>query len=230
MDGFRAILAVLGLVVVGLVYWYTQRENRRQQQQRIEPTFGDAPDENDTPPGDSLDDEHDIPVLTNAVVEDVAASDHDDTPAVAGDPPESEKIVAVRVVARDDDALDGEKLVLALRGLGLRHGQYGIFHRFEAEEQPPVFSVANLTEPGSFELANIREQTFTGVSLFLVLPGTLPGPEAFDMMIETARAIAKSFDADLLDASGSTLSIQRERFIREEVIQFEHDRTVRVAR
>jgi len=29
-------------------------------------------------------------------------------------------------------------------------------------------------------------------------------------------------DADLLDETGSTLSIQRERYMREEVIQFQH--------
>ncbi|MEO0580096.1 MAG: cell division protein ZipA C-terminal FtsZ-binding domain-containing protein, partial [Pseudomonadota bacterium] len=119
-----------------------------------------------------------------------------------------------------------EDLVLALRGLGLRHGQFGIFHRHDGDEPAPVFSVANLIEPGSFELANIREQVFPGISLFLVLPGQLAGTEAFDMMIETARTIAKSFDGELLDASGSTLSIQRERFMREEIIQFEHNLTL----
>jgi FtsZ-interacting cell division protein ZipA len=37
-----------------------------------------------------------------------------------------------------------------------------------------------------------------------------------------ARAIAQSLDAELLDETGSTLSIQRERYLREEIIQFEH--------
>jgi len=61
-----------------------------------------------------------------------------------------------------------------------------------------------------------------GISLFMVLPGPVEGAEAFDSMMESARALAKSLDADLLDESGSTLSIQRERYMREEVIQFEH--------
>jgi hypothetical protein len=34
----------------------------------------------------------------------------------------------------------------------------------------------------------------------------------------------------LLDESGSTLSIQRERYLREEIIQFQHSKTSRAAR
>ena len=46
------------------------------------------------------------------------------------------------------------------------------------------------------------------------------------MMMEAARALAQSMDAELLDESGSTLSIQRERYMREEVIQFQHSNSV----
>jgi cell division protein ZipA len=57
--------------------------------------------------------------------------------------------------------------------------------------------------------------------LFLVLPGPVEGAEAFDLMMEAARAIAQSLGGELLDETGSTLSIQRERYIREEIIQFQ---------
>ena len=42
------------------------------------------------------------------------------------------------------------------------------------------------------------------------------------MMMEAARTLAKSLDGELLDESGSTLSIQRERYMREEIVQFTH--------
>ena len=60
------------------------------------------------------------------------------------------------------------------------------------------------------------------ISLFLILPGPVEGAEAFDMMMTAARAVAQALNGELLDESGSTLSIQRERYMREEVIQFEH--------
>jgi FtsZ-interacting cell division protein ZipA len=41
-------------------------------------------------------------------------------------------------------------------------------------------------------------------------------------MVTTARALAVGLNGDLVDEQGSTLSIQRERYLREEVIQFQH--------
>ena len=86
----------------------------------------------------------------------------------------------------------------------------------------PVFSVASLTEPGSFDLSRVRNDFFPGVSLFMGLPGPVEGVAAFDLMVATARALAVGLNGDLVDEQGSTLSIQRERYLREEVIQFQH--------
>ena len=75
---------------------------------------------------------------------------------------------------------------------------------------------------GSFDLTNIKEQEIPGISLFMVLPGPVEGAQSFDLMMVAARALTQSLRGELLDESGSTLSIQRERFMREEIIQFEH--------
>ena len=62
--------------------------------------------------------------------------------------------------------------------------------------------------------------------MFLVLPGPVDGVEAFDLMVTAAKALAKSLNGELLDETGSTLSIQRERYLREEIIQFQHSHLV----
>jgi FtsZ-interacting cell division protein ZipA len=41
-------------------------------------------------------------------------------------------------------------------------------------------------------------------------------------MMDFARELARRLDGYLLDEQGGTLSIQRERYMREEIIQFEH--------
>lgn len=139
-----------------------------------------------------------------------------------------EKIVTIRLLCRDKCGFAGDDLVFALRDNGLRHGRFGIFHHYPddaVESDPgvvPVFSVASLTEPGSFDLTRLRTDSFPGVSLFMGLPGPLEGVAAFDTMVATARAIASRLEADLVDEQGSTLSIQRERYLREDVIQFQH--------
>ena len=138
-----------------------------------------------------------------------------------------QKIVTLRIVARGRAAFQGDELVLSLRGIGMRHGKFGIFHRYDGnDESRVVFSAASLVEPGSFDLANIKDQEIPGISLFLVLPGPIEGVEAFDLMMAASRTLSQSLDAEMLDESGSTLSIQRERYMREEIVQFEHTHMV----
>ncbi len=133
-----------------------------------------------------------------------------------------EKVVALRIVPKEE-LPNGETTVLALRKLGLEHGQFGIFHRnSEAGSQEPQFSVARLTEPGSFDLTRLAETEVPGLSIFMTLPGFGDPVDRFDQMMETARALARELDADILDEKGSSWSIQRERYLREEMIQYRH--------
>lgn len=133
----------------------------------------------------------------------------------------------MRLVAKNGGVFAGDELILSLRGIGMRHGKFGVFHRLDGnDDDRAIFSAASLVEPGSFDLENIKEQKIPGISLFLVLPGPADGTDAFDLMTAAARTLAQSLDAELLDESGSTLSIQRERYIREEIVQFEHSNKV----
>ena len=62
--------------------------------------------------------------------------------------------------------------MVALTGAGLKHGRYGIFHREDATGEP-AFSVASLTEPGTFDLANLHETTIAGLTFFGSSPGSV---------------------------------------------------------
>lgn len=134
-----------------------------------------------------------------------------------------ERIVTVRFVAKSAKKLKSDEVILALRAAGLRHGRYGIFHKVaEPDGGDPLFSVANLTEPGSFDLQDLSESTIPGMSFFMVLPGPGDPVARFDLMVGTARDLARDLDAELHDEKGSSWSIQRERYLREELIQYRH--------
>jgi len=241
MDELRVILLLVGIGVVGLVYWHSRRQARRRDSRRdvrLEPAFDESEASSDDDTASLPELEADEPI--RAVADDDEYEDEydDKTPVgetrdFVGDSEENaetaeqrqieQKIITLRLVARGDDHFNGEQVVLALRGLGLRHGKFGIFHRVEGtDDESIVFSVASLVEPGTFDLTNIRQQELPGVSMFMVLPGPKDGAEAFDEMMETARALADSLNGDLLDEAGSTMSVQRERFLREEIIQYQH--------
>ena len=215
MDGLRWLLLLFGLLVIAGVYLYSRRERAPAESDdaiphRIAPSLDSS----------DLDDDRD-PALT---VDDDEGEESEDESVVANGP---QKIVTVRIVAREKKSFAGDELILSMRGIGLRHGKFGIFHRYDGnDEGKTVFSAASLVEPGSFDLQNIQGQKIPGISLFLVLPGPIDSVEAFDLMLAAARTLTQSLDGELLDESGSTLSIQRERYLREEIIQFQHSSSV----
>jgi cell division protein ZipA len=134
--------------------------------------------------------------------------------------PDPERIVALRLVPRDAE-LSAERAVAALRDAGLEHGRYSIFHR-QLGTNREGFSVASLTEPGSFDLDHLDDTTIAGLSFFVVLPGHGDPVSRFDAMVETARALSVELAADLFDERGSSWSSQRERYLREELIEYRH--------
>ena len=223
MDGLRWLLLFFGILVIAGVYFYSRREKAKAADtpdvDRVEPTLQGED-------SDDFDHETSIESPGFSAGEDLP----DETPeSAAADATEqvAQKIVTLRIVAREKKAFQGDELILSLRGIGLRHGKFGIFHRYDGnDESRTIFSAASLVEPGSFDLANIKEQQIPGISLFLILPGPVDSVEAFDLMMAAARALAQTLDGELLDESGSTLSIQRERYLREEIIQFQHSNMV----
>ena len=225
MDGLRWLLLLFGLLVVAGVYFYSRRERERQERQAERP----APPAR--PPAERIEPSLDAAAEPPAAAAPDADPDREPEPFAlesaepAAEPaaPKEQKIVTLRVVAKRQGTFPGEELVLSLRGIGMRHGKFGIFHRYEGDDENKViFSAASLVEPGSFDLADVRNQEIPGISLFMVLPGPLDGAPAFDLMMAAGRALAKTLDGELLDESGSTLSIQRERYLREEIIQYQH--------
>lgn len=134
--------------------------------------------------------------------------------------PGPERVVALRLVPRGGE-VSTERSIAALRGAGLEHGRYGIFHR-QLGTNREGFSVASLTEPGTFDLDHLGDATIAGLSFFLVLPGQGDPVSRFDAMVETARRLSVELAADLFDERGSSWSSQRERYLREELIEYRH--------
>ena len=220
MDAFRWVLLLLGAGVVGLVFafgrgWLPLRIDfsrfRKRKPERAEPTLRDI------------------------VIIDTSKPEFDQpapAPGVSKSPHKSKvlplekdtKIVTVRILPQEGrKSFPGELLVLTLRGAGLKHGRFGIFHSIAGDDDERIrFSVASLIEPGSFDLSNLKDSEYPGISMFMVLPARENGVELFDHMMETARQITRVTGGRLLDEQGGALSLQRERYMREEIIEYLH--------
>lgn len=215
MDGLRWYLLLFGLFVVVGVYLHSRMQRSKAANENL------SADESERHEP-SLDGES-LPESLEPAIDEYQDEDDSDPELGEATPPAEQKVVTLRVVARDHGSFAGDTLALSLRGIGMRHGKFGIFHQYDgSDEDKVVFSAASLVEPGSFDMANLKDQKIPGISLFMVLPGPVDGAEAFDLMTAAAKALTNTLGADLLDETGSSLSIQRERYLREEIIQFQH--------
>ena len=207
MWDLRWVLLGLGaLVLLGVYLWSRGILSRDmlptlpRRKERTEPSIGDPPPFREPAPQPES--------LVETVSEEEKAR------------PGPERVVALRLIPRGAE-LPTERAVSALRNAGLEHGRYAIFHR-QLGGNREGFSVASLTEPGSFDIEHLGDATIAGLSFFLVLPGKGDPVSRFDSMVETARALSVELAADLFDERGSSWSSQRERYLREELIEYRH--------
>ncbi len=137
-----------------------------------------------------------------------------------------DKIVTLYVAARAGNSLTGPELVVAAEKAGLIYGHMNIFHRMvdKHPEQGPIFSVANLVRPGSFDLRTIKDMKTPGISFFMTLPGPMAALDAWDTLLPTAQRMAELLDAVLLDEQRNALGRQRIANIRDELRAYDRAR------
>lgn len=130
-----------------------------------------------------------------------------------------ERIVSLFVMARGGELFNGSDLIVAMEKAGLEFGDMGIFHRLldGKSELGPVFSVANMVKPGSFDMPGIATLQTPGLSFFITLPGPLSALDAWDVMLPTAQRLAELLGGQLLDEEHNALGRQRIAHIRDDL-------------
>jgi cell division protein ZipA len=133
------------------------------------------------------------------------------------------EVIVVNVMARDEGGFKGPDLLHILLACDMRFGDMNIFHRYEkANGTGPIqFSVANVVEPGTFDLDDIDNFSTPGVSFFLGLPGPRDAMTAYDYMVETAQVLVKNLEGELLDESRSVMTAQTLEHCRQRVRDYE---------
>jgi len=137
-----------------------------------------------------------------------------------------DRIVTLYVAARAGQQLSGPDLIVAAEKAGLVHGHMNIFHRMVDghPEHGPVFSVANMIKPGSFDLTRVQELRTPGISFFMTLPAPMPALDAWDAMLPTAQRMAELLNALVLDEERNALGRQRIANIRDELRAYDRAR------
>ena len=133
------------------------------------------------------------------------------------------EVLVCNVMAREGSELHGDDLLEALITGGLKFGEMNIFHkRFRGTTSGPViFSVANILNPGTFDLNAMAEFRTIGVSLFLALPSPINNLEAFEQMLDVATHLKESLDGELKDDHRNVMTAQTIEHYRQRIRDFE---------
>ena len=141
-----------------------------------------------------------------------------------------ELIIVLTIITPGERDLAGPVIREALAAFSLQPDDHGLFHHYgnrRASTREPVFSVANVLEPGEFDLTAMDELTTPGLCLFLCRPGPLPATVAFDLMLDVASRLARALGAVLCDDQRCRLTVQATQALRERVAHFalRHERS-----
>ena len=130
-----------------------------------------------------------------------------------------DRIVSLYVAAKAGNKLRGQDIVVAAEKAGLTFGHMDVFHRLVdgKPELGPIFSVANIVKPGSFEMSRIAEIETPAIAFFLTLPAPVPALDAWETMEPAAQRMADLLDGVVLDEERNALGRQRIQHIRDEL-------------
>ncbi len=227
-------LVVLGALALLLIYLFGRPKRPEQGErraakapagnggERIEPTFGDADAEGQPEQGElDVSMRAELDRLGSSAAADGAERAPPARSHVGARPADRqiERIVTLFVAARAGETLAGSDVVVAAEKAGLEFGDMGIFHRLVLGKnvEGPVFSMANMVKPGSFDMTQLDAVRTPGVTLFMTLPGPLPALDAWEMLLPTAQRLAELLDAQVLDEGRNALGRQRIAHLRDEL-------------
>lgn len=117
-------------------------------------------------------------------------------------------LLMLYLVAEKNSQFVGYELLQALLSNGMRFGNMSLFHRHQeiSGKGPVLFSLANASEEGTFEIQKMGAFCGRGLCLYMHLSGNCQiDTDRFQLMLSTAKELAQDLNAKLLDDKQQSL-------------------------
>ncbi|MEX2516233.1 MAG: cell division protein ZipA [Gammaproteobacteria bacterium] len=108
------------------------------------------------------------------------------------------RIVVLYLKAASGQEFSGNDLFSALAAVDMQLADMGIYHDINSRGEC-VFSIANLFEPGTLDIADRDNFTTRGLACFMQLPGPADEHDAFDRMLSKCEWLADRLYGELQD-------------------------------
>lgn len=117
-------------------------------------------------------------------------------------------IASLNIISRNQSGFSGRVIDQAAHRVGMEFGPMNIYH---FKNTGPggcrnLFSLANLYQPGEFDLKCITDFTTDGLTLFMNVPCAANPPQAFEKMVDAAKSLCRMLGGELRDQQQRPLS------------------------
>jgi cell division protein ZipA len=129
-----------------------------------------------------------------------------------------QEIIIIYITAKSPSYFKGDEILQILESSNMQFGTMDIFHHFGPDKKyssRALFSLANIHEPGTFNLEKINEFTTDGLAMFMSLPAEIGGDIAIEIMLDTAQNISYLLDGELKGANRKILTLDDINKLRE---------------
>lgn len=134
-----------------------------------------------------------------------------------------QEIMVIYITAKSSLAFKGPDILHALESADMQFGEMKIFHYYGPDKKHTkraLFNLANIHEPGNFDIENMDRFSTNGLALFMCLPAEIGGDIAFEIMLDTAHNLAYLLGGELRGSDRKILVAEKLNKMREIASQY----------
>gem|GEM_PF-3405092 len=138
------------------------------------------------------------------------------------------EIIMINLMTGADSPYQGATLWRALNEVGMRFGEMDIFHYCGKQgDELPQFRMANLLNPGFFDLDKFDQLRTHALCFFFELEPEQDNIAIFESMLSVIRQLKDELGGDIRDDQRSVFTIQTSEHSRNKIREFQRRRLVK---
>jgi len=121
---------------------------------------------------------------------------------------EFDVVASVNILSKGPVGFTGMDIAHEMSVLGLEIGKRNVFHKYPNFDKRkfPMYSIANLYDPGEFDIHKMQRFVTKGLTMFMQVPCVSDPGTIFRQMIKDAQHLCNKLEGSLLDQDNKPLT------------------------